>query len=295
MRVPSSRAVCRTTALLEQSSTISSTPATNASRASSAAAARTSRRVTLELGGKSPVSSSMPAPTSRWPRRDALGQFVNAGQTCCAPRPRVRAREVLRTPFVAAMRRRLLEFTVMNPAQSPDYCRIATERHAQRFAEMLVGRTSPSAFASMLRDGTSSRRSCLIRGRFALMQEEIFVPVLPVHDGLRASRMCSVRLSERPKPLACTCFRSQRGPRARKSSRGSRPAASASRRDDLPGVTELPFGGIAQAAWGATRAVRFRDLQPPEAVMRRSFRFRGRGPSLSAVQERKARWLKLIR
>ena len=103
-----------------------------------AAAAKHLTPVTLELGGKSPCLIDKSADIEVAASRIAWGKFINAGQTCVAPDHVLVHREVARSSSTT-LSRKIREFYGDDPAQSPDYCRIASERHAARFQQLLEG------------------------------------------------------------------------------------------------------------------------------------------------------------
>ena len=144
--------------------------------------------VTLELGGKSPALIHRDYPLEKAAERILAGKLYNAGQTCVAPDyvlvPSDRQAQFieLARAVTARMYPRL--------AANADYTRILNARHYQRLQGLLedaqskgasVVRINPAAeqcdetnrvFAPALVAG--------VRDEMALMQEEIFGPVLPV-------------------------------------------------------------------------------------------------------------------
>ena len=287
--------VPETTALLEQKfDHVFYTGNERVARIVMTAAARHLSPVTLELGGKSPCLVDASADIEVAATRTAWAKFVNAGQTCVAPDHVFVQREVADT-FVAAMRRRLLEFYGDDAAQSPDYCRIATERHAQRFAEMLVGQNiAVGGRVDAARRYVEPTIVLDPPADSALMQEEIFGPVLPVTTVARIEDVLGP-LSERPKPLALYLF--ARNAALEREVVARIPAGSVCINDAMIFMAspELPFGGIGASGMGRyTGWFGFETFSHLKPVMRRSFRFdvNLRYPPYS---ERKARWLKLIR
>ena len=258
------------------------------------AAARHLTPVTLELGGKSPCLIDRSADIEVAASRIAWGKFINAGQTCVAPDHVLVHRDVA-AQFIAAITRRIREFYGDDASQSPDYCRIASERHAERFARMLEGQkihvggrvdvASRYVEPTLVLDPPADSE---------LMQEEIFGPVLPIitvdemHHAIRF-------VAGRPKPLALYVF--TRDEALEEAVLGRLSAGSVCVNDAVIFMVspELPFGGIGNSGMGRYSGwYGFETFSHMKPVMRRSFRLDAplRYPPYS---ERKAKLLKLVR
>jgi len=237
------------------------------------AAAKHLTPVTLELGGKSPCLIDKSADLEVAAARIAWGKFINAGQTCVAPDHVLVHREVA-TQFAEALAGKIREFYGDDPAQSPDYCRIASERHAARFQQLLEGQ----------RIHTGGRVDAANRyvaptivldpaPDSALMQEEIFGPVLPVitvdemHHAIKF-------VADRPKPLALYLFTKSKA--LEDAVLGRLSAGSVCINDAVIFMVspELPFGGIGNSGMGRYSGwYGFETFSHMKPVMRRSFRF----------------------
>ena len=258
------------------------------------AAAKHLTPVTLELGGKSPCLIDKSADIEVAASRIAWGKFLNAGQTCVAPDHVLVHRDVA-TPFVDALARRIREFDGDDPAQSPDYCRIASQRHAERFAKLLEGQkihvggrvdvANRFVEPTIVLDPPADSE---------LMREEIFGPVLPVitvdemHHAIKF-------VADRPKPLALYVFTRSKALEEAVLDRLS--AGSVCINDAVIFMVspELPFGGIGNSGMGRyTGWYGFETFSHMKPVMRRSFRFDAplRYPPYS---DRKAKLLKMVR
>jgi len=258
------------------------------------AAARHLTPVTLELGGKSPCLIDKSADLEVAASRIAWGKFINAGQTCVAPDHVLVHREVA-TRFVDALAAKIHEFYGDDPAQSPDYCRIASERHTARFKQLLEGQNIHTG------GGVDVERRYVEPtivldppADSALMTEEIFGPVLPViavdemHHAIR-------HVAERPKPLALYLFTRSKALEEAVLERLS--AGSVCINDAVIFMVspELPFGGIGNSGMGRYSGwYGFETFSHMKPVMRRSLRFDApmRYPPYT---ERKERLLKLVR
>jgi len=169
------------------------------------AAAKHLTPVTLELGGKSPCLIDKSADIEVAASRIAWGKFINAGQTCVAPDHVLVHREVA-TQFIDAITRKIKDFYGDDPEQSPDYCRIASERHTERFARLLEGhKIHVGGRVDVAKRFVEPTIVLDPPADSALMQEEVFGPVLPVitvdemHHAIKF-------VADRPKPLALYLF-----------------------------------------------------------------------------------------
>ena len=287
--------IAETTALLEQRfDHILYTGNERVARVIMAAAAKHLTPVTLELGGKSPCLVDRDANLEVAATRIAWGKFLNAGQTCVAP-DHVLVHRDAAAPLLAALTRRIREFYGEDAARSPDYGRIATERHAARFAELLSGQRIHSG-------GRVDVAARYVEPTIvldppadsALMQEEIFGPVLPVitvPDMDEAIR----QVAARPKPLALYVFTGDDAFADRAVQTLSAGSVCVNDAVIFMVSPELPFGGVGASGMGRyTGWYGFETFSHMKSVMKRSFRFDAplRYPPYTDV---KARLLKLVR
>jgi aldehyde dehydrogenase (NAD+) len=238
-----------------------------------AAAAKHLTPVTLELGGKSPCIIDKSADLDVAASRIAWGKFINAGQTCVAP-DHVLVHRSVAAQFADTLAAKIKQFYGDDPRQSPDFCRIASERHAARFAKLLEGQkihtggqvdvaaryVAPTIVLDPAEDSE-------------LMREEIFGPVLPVisvdemHHAIKF-------VADRPKPLALYVFSKSKALEEAVLSRLS--AGSVCINDAVIFMVspELPFGGIGASGMGRyTGWYGFETFSHMKPVMKRSFRF----------------------
>lgn len=236
-----------------------------------AAAARHLTPVTLELGGKSPCLIDRTADLEVTAARIAWGKFINAGQTCVAPDHVLVHRDVA-TKFVEALAGKIRQFYGDDPKQSPDFCRIASERHTERFEQLLEGQTIHTggqvdvakryvAPTIVLDPAPDSR----------LMQEEIFGPVLPVitvdemHEAIKF-------VADRPKPLALYLFTKNSALEEMVLSRLSAGTVCVNDAVIFMVSPELPFGGIGNSGMGRYSGwYGFETFSHMKPVMKRSF------------------------
>lgn len=259
-----------------------------------AAAAKHLTPVTLELGGKSPCLVAGDANLDVAAARIVWGKFLNAGQTCVAP-DHVLVERRAAAPLLAALVRRIREFYGEDAAASPDYGRIATERHAARFERLLAGqRIHYGGLVDVAQRYVEPTIVLDPSPDSALMQEEIFGPVLPViavDDMGAAMRLVAAR----PKPLALYVF--TRDEALADAVRDSLSAGTVCVNDAVIFMVspELPFGGVGASGMGRYSGwYGFETFSHMKPVMTRSLRF---DPPIRypPYNDTKARLLKLVR
>ncbi len=91
---------------------------------------------TLELGGKSPVFIDDNCNIDTAVKRIVWGKMINLGQTCIAPDYLLCSKSV-EAKFVAKTKEVLKEWFGQNVENSPDLCRIVTDRHFDRLVNLM--------------------------------------------------------------------------------------------------------------------------------------------------------------
>src|SRR5207247_988042 len=132
------------------------------------------------LGGKSPAIVHSSADLRVAVRRIAQGRWSNAGQTCTAPDYVLVFKDVAGR-FLKRLKETVIEFYGDDPQKSPDYGRIVNLRHFDRLTALLASGT-------IYHGGQRDREDLFIAPTTlvnvspdsAVMQEEIFGPILPV-------------------------------------------------------------------------------------------------------------------
>jgi aldehyde dehydrogenase (NAD+) len=237
------------------------------------AAAKHLTPVTLELGGKSPCIIDKSADLDVAASRIAWGKFINAGQTCVAP-DHVLVHRSVAAQFADTLAAKIKEFYGDDPRQSPDFCRIASERHAARFAKLLEGQTIHTGGVVDVPNRYVSPTIVLDPDPDSeLMREEIFGPILPIitvdemHHAVKF-------IADRPKPLALYLFAKSKSLEEAVLTKLS--AGSVCINDAVIFMVspELPFGGIGNSGMGRyTGWYGFETFSHMKPVMKRSFRF----------------------
>lgn len=142
------------------------------------AAAEQLTPVTLELGGKSPAFITENADLEVAARRIVWGKFINAGQTCIAP-DYLYVQENVKSKFIEIL---LSEIKKRNYHENAEhFCKIINQRNFDRL-EKLINREK------LIFGGETNREKRYISPTVldhvtwedAVMQEEIFGPILPI-------------------------------------------------------------------------------------------------------------------
>jgi len=258
------------------------------------AAAKHLTPVTLELGGKSPCLIDKSANLEVAASRIAWGKWINAGQTCVAPDHVLVHRDVAQR-FADILGGKIREFYGEDPEQSPDYCRIASERHAARFQQLLAGqKIHTGGRVDVVKRYVEPTIVLDPSPDSALMQEEIFGPVLPViavdemHHAIKF-------VADRPKPLALYLFTKSKALEDAVLNRLSAGTVCVNDAVIFMVSPELPFGGVGNSGMGRyTGWFGFETFSHMKPVMKRSFRFDApmRYPPYS---ETKAKLLRMVR
>jgi coniferyl-aldehyde dehydrogenase len=209
--------------------------------------------VTLELGGKSPAIIGRDYDVAAAAKTIATAKFFNAGQTCIAPDyalvPADRAEAF--AAAVMAQARRMFPTVAGNP----DYTSIISARHYDRLQALV--REAEAAGATVLRldDAPAERRmgaTVVLNPPLdgALMQEEIFGPILPV-IGFGEMAEAIGLVNGRPRPLALYPFTRDRAQLARLLERALSGGVSINSALLHCIQDDLPFGGVGPSGMGA--------------------------------------------
>ncbi|MGC6493308.1 MAG: aldehyde dehydrogenase family protein [Myxococcota bacterium] len=207
-------------------------------------------RVTLELGGKSPVVVTRSANLPIAAKRIVHGKFLNAGQTCVAPDYLLVERPV-HADLMRLIGETVTSFFGHDPQRSPDFGRIVTTRHHRRLAAMIdpekaiIGGTVDEAdkyIAPTVLDGASWDD--------ASMQEEIFGPILPVIV-VESFDDAVQQIGRSPDPLAAYLFTEESAEADAFVDRVSFGGGCVNNTMLHMIDHELPFGGVGASGQGA--------------------------------------------
>lgn len=210
--------------------------------------------VTLELGGKSPAIVTESSELNTAAEKIAWGKFVNAGQTCVAP-DYVLVEESIAHDFIRELTLHLQKFYGLEPKKSPDFGRLATEKHTSRFVELLQQTNGKIVLGGEIDVPSRFVAPTIVTEltfEDALMQEELFGPVLPI---LTYSKHAFEEEVIRPiqklkKPLALYIFTKEK--KAEDLVLANLSFGGGVINDTLLHLTNeyLPFGGVGQSGMG---------------------------------------------
>lgn len=213
------------------------------------AAAKHLTPVTLEMGGKNPGFVLPDADIETCAKRIVWGKLYNAGQTCVAVDYLV-VHSSVEQRLLEAMKR-LLERYYPTTDVADNYMAIVNERHVDRLAKLIdpakvyvggtVDRSKRFIAPTILRD---------ISWDDAVMQEEIFGPLLPVvrYDDLNNAM---ARVKRYPKPLSLYVFGSNNGEKDRLFRELSFGGGSQNDAVMYFANDHLPLGGVGASGIGA--------------------------------------------
>lgn len=244
------------------------------------AAAKHLASVTLELGGKSPVIVDETANIKTAAEQIAWGKYFNNGQTCIAP-DYLLVHESIKKPFMQAfcdsVRKMYNADGQDDIEQSGNYCRLVNNHHFQRVRNLIddaVQKGATVTLGGQMNSAENFIAPTIVEGvsdDMAIMQEEIFGPVLPVvsyrdrDEALRA-------INSREKPLALYI---QSKSRQNIDYFMERTTAGDTVINDLMwqfGHMEIPFGGVNNSGIGkANGYFGFQELSNMRGVIRRDF------------------------
>ncbi|GMF17504.1 unnamed protein product [Phytophthora lilii] len=221
------------------------------------AAAKTLTPTILELGGKSPTIVDETCDLAVTARRITWAAFMNAGQTCLRP-DYVLVSAKIGDELVAAIQREIVAFFGEDPQKSASYGRLIT----QKFFDRVAGFLEKDA-EYVVCGGAKDREDQFVAPtllnfkkdvdaftRSAVMQEEVFSPLLPVvyYDSLDEAIDF---VNEREKPLALYLYSSDYKTRTRVLEETS--SGSACVNDSIMQSVNLnlPFGGVGASGMGS--------------------------------------------
>lgn len=227
--------------------------------------------VTLELGGKNPCIVDHEIDMNVTVKRIVWGKFFNAGQTCIAPDYLLVHKEI-KDIFLDKLVATIHEFYGENVRENQDYSHIINEKHFKRLTYLMQEGTlntggckdidhlfiSPTVITDMDDDS-------------ALMQEEIFGPILPVlfYDNLDG---VITKLRNKPKPLALYFFSRNQQKQKRVLTHTSSGSVCINGTIHLIMSPKLPFGGVGQSGMGQYHGkVSFITFSHKKSVLKKSF------------------------
>ncbi len=211
------------------------------------AAAKNLTPVTLELGGKSPAFITENCNLEISVKRLIWGKFLNAGQTCIAP-DYVMVHKSIKEKFLQMAKDEVIKERFA--FENDNYVQIINEDNFERLEKLLV--KEKIYFGGGLDKENRFFEPTIMRNvsfEDAVMQEEIFGPILPVityeniDDAIR-------QVNELPKPLSCYVFTKDKEIKNKILSKISFGGGAVN--DTVMHIANpnLPFGGVGKSGIG---------------------------------------------
>ena len=206
--------------------------------------------VTLELGEKSPCIVDQTADIRLAARRIVFGKYLNCGQTCVAP-DYVYCHRSVKDQLIKEVQKQIRRQYGKQPLHSSDYGKIINEKHFDRILGLIDEK-------KVVHGGGSDRSTLRIEPTVmdnvtfsdAVMQEEIFGPVMPilVFDSLDEVIR---RINSMPHPLALYIFTSDKKTARKVTARCGFGGGCINDTIIHLATSEMGFGGFGESGMGA--------------------------------------------
>ncbi|MDJ0519748.1 MAG: aldehyde dehydrogenase [Trichodesmium sp. MO_231.B1] len=214
------------------------------------AAAKNLTPVTLELGGKSPCIVDDDIQLEYTAKRITWGKFINAGQTCVAP-DYLLVNKSVKSDLLEKIKQSIYEFYGENPLESQDYGRIINEKQFNRLSDLL--KDGKVVIGGETKSEERYIYPTVIEGvdwNSAIMQEEIFGPILPVLEYEHLEEAIAL-VNSRPKPLSLYFFSRNKQKQEQVLRETSSGNVCINDTAMQFGVPSLPFGGVGNSGIGS--------------------------------------------
>lgn len=204
----------------------------------------------LELGGKSPCIVEESAKIELSAKRIVFGKFINCGQTCVAP-DYILCHESVKEILIEHLCAQIKEQYGENPLENGNYGKIINQKHFDRICALIDsekvvigGKNNPTKLKiepTVLKDVTFDD---------AVMQEEIFGPVLPIITYKDFSEVKKL-IQENKNPLALYIFSENKAHVEEITSGVSFGGGCVNDVIIHLATSELGFGGVGESGMGA--------------------------------------------
>ncbi len=206
--------------------------------------------VTLELGGKSPCIIDHTANLRIAARRITFGKFLNCGQTCIAP-DYVLVEKSVHDEFIKLLKEETIKMYGEDIFANKDYGKMVNQKHFDRVSGLIA--KEKVVFGGRLKAETLQIEPTILDNVTpddAVMQEEIFGPVLPIIV-IKNTDEAANFIKSRPKPLALYLFTSDR--KLEKQFLREVPFGGGCVNDTIIHIAtnNLPFGGVGNSGMGS--------------------------------------------
>lgn len=206
--------------------------------------------VTLELGGKSPCIVEESANIKLAARRIVFGKYLNCGQTCVAPDYIYCGRKI-KDQLLAEIKRQIKRQFRSEPLTNKNYGKIINEKHFDRITKLID--SSKVVFGGKC-DRTTLKIEPTVMDHVtfddAVMQEEIFGPILPIltYDSLDQAIH---KINSMPHPLALYVFTSDKTAARKVTARCGFGGGCINDTIIHLATSEMGFGGFGESGMGS--------------------------------------------
>ncbi len=205
--------------------------------------------VTLELGGKSPCIVDKSARISLAAKRIVFGKYLNCGQTCVAP-DYILCHEDIQEALISAIKKEIIRQFGPRPLENPDYGKIINQRHFRR----ILGLIDPKklVFGGEYEEDTLRIAPSVMANvtwSDAVMQEEIFGPILPILS-FRSLGQAICCVESHPHPLALYLFSEDKAVQKKVLSRCRFGGGCINDTVIHLASAAMPFGGVGESGIG---------------------------------------------
>ena len=206
--------------------------------------------VTLELGGKSPCIVEESANIKLAARRIVFGKYLNCGQTCVAP-DYIYCDRKIKDQLLAEIKRQIKRQFRSEPLTNKNYGKIINEKHFDRITKLID--SSKVVFGGKC-DHTTLKIEPTVMDHVtfddAVMQEEIFGPILPIltYDSLDQAIH---KINSMPHPLALYVFTSDKTAARKVTARCGFGGGCINDTIIHLATSEMGFGGFGESGMGS--------------------------------------------
>lgn len=206
--------------------------------------------VTLELGGKSPCIVEESANIKLAARRIVFGKYLNCGQTCVAP-DYIYCDRKIKNQLLAEIKRQIKRQFRSEPLTNKNYGKIINEKHFDRITKLID--SSKVVFGGKC-DRTTLKIEPTVMDHVtfddAVMQEEIFGPILPIltYDSLDQAIH---KINSMPHPLALYVFTSDKTAARKVTARCGFGGGCINDTIIHLATSEMGFGGFGESGMGS--------------------------------------------
>jgi aldehyde dehydrogenase (NAD+) len=205
--------------------------------------------VTLELGGKSPCIVEKTAKIQLAAKRIVFGKFINCGQTCVAP-DYILCDQSIRDQLVAAIQQEIRTQFGEHPLENKNYGKIINEKHYHRLLGLINAE-------KVVWGGGHDEAACRIEPTVmtgvtwddAVMQEEIFGPILPLLTYEDLEHALAI-IESRPRPLALYLYTEDKAVSDRVLTKCRFGGGCINDCIIHLATSEMPFGGVGESGMG---------------------------------------------